>query len=171
MLTVAGKSVEVELRRHFMQLDTRGNSMGWPRKHIWHKISSATLLGRVTKDSATVAITNPIFNMKLYGGVVTPKRTRTLAIPNTAAAYSAGSPREGVAPSSLKVLKFRKSGALALAEVSGKAITVWYWLVKRATIKADPEALPSMEELESKVGRTVDAFVQRQLARSSWGVA
>lgn len=171
LMRIAGKRLEVELRRHFRTLDGRGNKRGWPSRHTWQRIGRATALESVSQAHATVAIADPAYNMKVYGGEVTPKRAKRLAMPATAAAYAAGSPREGAAPElDISFEKNPETGKMQMALVvkstdKTQPNTVWYWLIRKATIPAEADALPPKSELESAISESVESFVNRSMER------
>lgn len=92
-----GKTLEVALKRHFERLQSRPNKRGWPKKNFWTQVKRSTALNNIQEREAAVAISDPRFALHLYGGTVRAKRARMLAVPITADAYAAGSPRERLA--------------------------------------------------------------------------
>jgi len=169
VLQVGAQAAKNRLQDHFRFLDEQPNAMGWPSLHFWRAQARGTAVAEVTQTAATLAVSDPAhpgaLAHRVTGGTVTPKRGRYLAIPASAAAYRAGSPREGGGPSNLafvfslhpqggyrpslavqedvwkSVGKPRKDGTLRqrLVHLVGE---VWYWLVRSATHAADPDALP-----------------------------
>lgn len=165
LMQVAGKRLEIEMRKHFQDLDRRPNKRGWPSRHFWSRISKSTALGVVSRESATVAVSDPAFWAKLQGATIRPKRGKFLAIPATAAAYAAGSPREGGAPElsfdrQINPATGRMQFCLSIKS-SNSASTVWYWLARQATVPADPEALPDESHLKFAILDSIESFVAR----------
>jgi hypothetical protein len=165
LMQVAGKRLEIEMRKHFLDLDRRPNKRGWPSRHFWSRISKSTALGAVSRDSATVSVSDPAFWAKKQGATIRPKRGKFLAIPATAAAYAAGSPREGGAPE----LSFDRQVNPATGRMqfclsvksSNTASTVWYWLARQTTVPADPDALPREIHLKAAILDSIESFVAR----------
>jgi hypothetical protein len=107
IVRLAGKSVERGLRTHFLDRNSEPNSRGWKSSGIWRDISDQTAMGQISAGTGFafvfISISHPAILSKVYGAEITPKRGRYLAIPATARAAAAGSPREGGAPPDLKV--------------------------------------------------------------------
>jgi hypothetical protein len=194
ILQVAGKAVEVELRQHFLDRNSEGNKQGWPPNNFWNRIRNATALGEVTPIDATVVVADPAMNQKIYGGTITPKRCKYLALPASAQAYAAGSPREGGGPNltfafgfdsqrqvwrpalvakynyQRRAAKGKKAGQLVNAKATKAtegAGTVWYWLVASVTQDPDPDALPDRAVIDQKIGDALDAMLERLRSRSA----
>ena len=165
LMKIGGKRLEMEVRKHFQDLDRRPNKRGWPSRHFWRGIARSTALDLVTRQTARVAITDPAFWGKVKDTKIKPKRGRFLAIPATAAAYAAGSPREGAAPASLKLTRDINpaTGRMqwCLAIVDSQAATVWYWLARQARIPKDPDALPPDAHLRAAVLDAIEQYVKR----------
>jgi phage gpG-like protein len=157
LMAACGKRLEIELRKHFAELDRKPNSMGWPKRHFWNRqVRSKVALTEVTADRAMVTIDSPELVHRIQGGTIRPKRAKTLAIPANAEAYRAGSPREANVDQ-LDYLPLHQGnlvGALirrfqtiikkTKKGYSGKEVggEVWYWLVRSVTTKPHPEELP-----------------------------
>lgn len=164
-----GKAAERALKDHFIIRDAQTpNKMGWPQAHFWRRISSRTHLAYATEDSAGIVISDPAINQKIYGGKITAKRGGNLAIPAQAAAYAAGSPREGATPELKFMFAYDNETqhwrpALFAMEAGSRQVKdrrkghegemrtvpdprqpqgIWYWLVKSVQQDADPMALP-----------------------------
>lgn len=90
------------LRDWFLSRSKGTNSRGWPSRGLWRDIAAATGVQEVTETDTTLAIAHPAIQRKVEGGPpIVPKRGRFLAIAAMAAAYAAGSPREGGGPGNL----------------------------------------------------------------------
>lgn len=147
-----GKTLEGDLRGHFLARDREGNRRGWPTKHFWNReVRANTTLASFSDERATVAIASPAFRQKLYGGRIKAKRARFLAIPARAEAYAAGSPREG------GMELFRPKGRFFLIDREG---LVQYWLVREVVQAADPRALPDMDQVGKHIGDEAERWVR-----------
>lgn len=158
-----GKRAELELRAYFLGRNSEGNAMGWPSQQFWARIHTATAFVSADDDAAHVVIADPAINQKIFGGTITPKEGKYLALPAIAEAYG----RSPASLNNLMVLIRWRDGArraVALVETQSTHISfgrpkkdgtrtvkkigesqggrVWYWLVKSVTQKADPRALP-----------------------------
>jgi hypothetical protein len=188
IMKVLGKTAEVNLRQHFEDRGREPNKQGWRSNNFWARIRSATALAEVSDDEATVAIADPAINQKVYGGTITAKRARMLALPASAEAYAAGSPREGGGPVltfafsydtlrgvwrpalvakynyQRKIKKGKRAGELTKANAvkSTEGIgKVWYWLVASVTQEADQKALPDNAVMDQKINDAITELLQR----------
>lgn len=164
-----GKTAEVILKTRFEDLNRRPNKRGFPKKNFWADVKRSTGLTNVGEREATVAISDPRFALQYYGGTVGAKRGRMLAIPMTAAAYAAGSPREGNTPN-LFVLKSRSGRGAFLAEAEAFAgrgtVRLWYALKAKVTVPANPDALPPESDISAALDREARAYLDTAIRRT-----
>lgn len=156
-----GKQTEVEIRKHFRLRNSGPNAHGWPKKNFWEREGAQnTALTAVTANSATVSIASAAIAHKITGGTIFPKRGAALAIPLTAEAYAAGSPREWDKPEKL----FRPKGRRFLAiRDAGGALRVMYVLVRSVTQDADEKTLPDMNTLSQKLAASAHDYLDKRL--------
>lgn len=187
LLQVAGKSVEVCLRDHFLKRNSEPNKKGWAPNNFWSRIRKAVVMIDADNTKASVAIAAPAINQKIYGGTITPKRGSALALPATAAAYASGSPREGATPMlkfmfafdptfdrwrpalvaaedyARRIVKGKRAGQLANTKDKAKATagsgTVWYWLCRSVTQAPDPRALPDEQDIQAGIYSAVEDYL------------
>ena len=159
--TTVGKAFENTLRTHFRFLDRRPNKRGWKKSHFWQKIASDTVFAGADESKAVVAIGNSSgskFAAKVFGARIRPKSGKKfLAIPAIEARY-------GVSPSSLdkNELQFRrtrKGGLLGQIRADG-TMQVHYWLVRKATIPRDPDALPKKETVLADAKKEISKYLR-----------
>lgn len=159
--TVVGKAFEKTLRTHFRSLDRRPNKRGWKKSHFWQKIASDTVFAGADESKAVVAIGNSSgskFAAKVFGARIRPKSGKKfLAIPAIEARY-------GVSPSSLdkKELQFRrtrKGGLLGQIRADG-TMQVHYWLVRKADMPCDPDALPKEEAVLDGAKKSISLYLK-----------
>ena len=144
------------VQRHFLGRNSEPNKHGWPSKNFWSKEGfQKTAVAEVSDAGATVGIASPAIAHKRTGGTVTPKRGKYLAIPITAAAYLAGSPREGGMPDLFPITS--RSGFSFLARREGKfgSMAPQYLLLRSVTHKPDPRTLPETSAMEQSAGKAV----------------
>ena len=163
LLTVVGRRVHNELKAHFIERDSEGNSKGWWRSHFWAKtVARATHFVGATDNEATVAISSPEFQQKLHGGTITAKSGKMLAIPLTSAAKAAGSPREN----NLKLFIVKTASQVFLARLTGSGkkaahgIEFLYILKHSVTQQADRRALPDPYRLSRAIDEEAVGFLK-----------
>lgn len=97
-IVAAGAGGVARLQRsHFQTRNSEGNAKGWPSSNFFTREGvRRTSVDRasITPTSAEVVVASRQMAFRARGGTVTPKRGRYLALPATAEAYRAGSPRE-----------------------------------------------------------------------------
>jgi hypothetical protein len=171
LVRLAGKTVEKELRAHFLRRNAQGNKQGWPSRGLWGDIAERTVMGAVSGGnlyaSVEISISHPALNLKVHGGTVTPKRGKYLTLPATAAAYAAGSPREGATPDLKFTVAYNAAIGHDMKALADTAGTVWYFLARKTTHRADPDALPGENYLQTRIDETIEAYLQRVSARAA----
>ena len=180
LLAAGGKQLAGDLQDHFGIRNDQPNKRGWPKKNFWAGIRSATALAEVSDDSATVSISDPAINQKVFGGTITPKRGKMLAIPENADAYMAGSPRN-LPAGFLRILVSRSGGVYLVENDSslrpkGKrgskpamsfAGRFWYHLVPSVTQDPDPNALPNEDYLYGSVLYAIRNVMETKIERTA----
>jgi hypothetical protein len=173
-----------ELRDHFRDRNVNGprNKLGARSSGFWGEIMDSVGQPEADATSATVTISDPRINQKVYGGTI-KMDDRLLTIPNRPEAYGR-SPRLFT---NLKVIMFKRPkkavGALVAADdrkfvgpkVPGKRAKfkrdelgrrpVFYWLLREIGPQApDPHAFPAEEKLQSALADTAEKHLNRLLA-------
>lgn len=169
LLAAAAAKVRTRLIKHFGERQREGNRHGWPSRYFWRgsrgqSVAEKTQVGAITDVSATVVIASAPFAFKVRGGVIVPRRGRYLAIPRTAEAYAAGSPREGGIPG-LFFVRRRGSESAFLATRQGGRLIGHYRLVRRVRQQKDTRALPAPGVLEAVLEQTAQSHMDRALTR------
>lgn len=163
---VAGNAVANKLKKHFRERNQEPNAEGWKKSGFWAQIrDSVQVLDE--GNGAVVQINDPRFNLKFYGGTVTPKRGRALSIP-------LHEEFKGVLPSTFPKDKFfflpnedgDNVGILA-EHLGNNTIRPAYLLRSKTTHKADPDALPPMADLQAEALTAVQRFFERELAKQA----
>jgi len=183
LMAVVAKSMEVVYRRHFAEREAAGNKRGWPSRHFWQREVARLMSREHDAQTATVKIASPAYMHKVSGGRITPKRGRALAIPQSARAYAAGSPRvSGLPLVFIPDLERKVIGWLVEHEVYrlGKRLKGGGWSKTHATLKnektlgtlhyvlvpyvdqaPDPHAEPSAASISDAVREDVQAWLAR----------
>jgi hypothetical protein len=158
---VAGRAIGNELKKHFREKNQKPNKQGFTKSGFWAQMRDSVQVIKLG-EGAVVQVNDPRFNQKVYGGTITPKTTKALAIPLANEFY-------GVRPSTFGDRFFfipRKKGKMVglLAEhLSDKSIRVAYVLMSSVTQDADADALPPLDELERVAVKALEGWVSRQL--------
>lgn len=159
---VAGNAVANKLKTHFRQRNQEPNQEGWAKSGFWGQIRDSV---QVLQSPGVVVQIDPRFNLKMFGGVVRPKRGKALAIP-------LHEEFKGVLPSTFSRDRFfflpdqdgNNVGILAEA-LGDNRIRAAYLLRSSTTHQPDPNALPPMAALEAEALRAMSGFIQRELAK------
>ena len=156
-LAVAG-GVATLMQRHFLGRNRTPNQLGGRRSNFWGQMARATAVNvpQTTDKTGVVSVSDGRFNLKVFGGRVTPKRAKALTIPVRPESYG------------LRVRKFEEVTGLKLfspggrpylaARVSGGALRVFSLLVKSTDHGPDPEALPDEGAIDRAVSTSADDF-------------
>lgn len=157
-----GSRLSDELQDHFLARNVEPNKKGWPKQNFWADIRDATALDAVTDEDATVKVADERMNQKYHGGTLTPKRGKALAIPLTARAYAAGSPREGEWGDDLFFVDRSADGkAPLLATADDGNLRPQYILVRSVTQDPDPRALPERQSLQDALDEEFADYMDR----------
>lgn len=165
MLKVGGNAIANVIKKHFRDRNQEPNKEGWAKSGFWAQIRDSVQL--IDGAEVIVQINDPRFNLKYYGGTVTAKRGKALAIP-------LHEEYKGVLPSTFPRDKFfflpDKDGNNVgiLAEALGDhTIRAAYLLRKSTQHQPDPQALPPMEDLRKEALRAIESWVNRQLKQGT----
>lgn len=147
---VMGRAIATDLRKKFSEFDsTKANKLGGKRTHFWAQarrgVQQPQLVGG---DGVVVAINQVGVAQRYFGGEIRPVVAKFLTIPVNPAAYGHRA-REF---SDLEPIFFPTGdGILVKKGTEGtKGIgTVYYRLVKSVYQDADPEVIPTDEELQT----------------------
>lgn len=180
-----GKGIARQIQDHlFAWSDSHPNRMGGKRKNIIAKAGKATRF-ETTDKGVLVTISNEAIAARYFGAEIRPVNAKFLTIPARTEAYGKSardfklkavfprgreqSPAVGwlvAVEDYLRPLKSGKRKGTLVKARKAEAGTVggggvFFWLVKRATIKPEPEILPDDEALGEagikEVTRGVDA--------------
>jgi hypothetical protein len=170
MMAAVGREGANFLRKHFRQKDKdEPNRLGGRREHFWLKVMRSVQAPILSEGGTrvTISITHPVYAHKLLGGIITAKRVRNLAIPQTPEAYGR-SPRvfEQETGTKLFFVGTRGGGVLASRKVSPHftdAFQVEYVLRRWVRQQPDPTAFPDGTRFEDALLARANAVLQREL--------
>lgn len=152
------------LQRHFRQRDRVPNRLGGRRTHFWLDVLRSTQLGPVTDRSGLIVIGDARFPQKLYGGPITAKNTRNLAIPVNPEAHGLR-PRQFETQTGHRLFFMKSHSRALLAHRVGedRGFQVDYVLKPGVFQPSDPLALPPWDALEAAILSAADAQLALEL--------
>jgi hypothetical protein len=169
MLAVLGRELANFLKLHFRTKDkaepsTLGQAAG-RRSHFWLQIGRSVQNPEVGESQVSVAISDPRFAQKLYGGTIRAKRVRNLAIPLIPQAYQrAPAVFERETGRNLFFLKARSgAGLLAYQDPGRKFPVAAYLLTPSVNQKPTPGALPEDKVIADRLETKATEYVDRKL--------
>lgn len=149
---LAAKLAQRVTQDHFRDLSQERHRGG---SDDYYGRAAGSTTGRVRGDDISVSIAHEGIGLRRFGGTVTPKRSKYLAIPDDDNATA-----QRRSPRDVNGLHFRpnRNGGGRLCDATGR---VYYWLVKKTTHRADPSVLPTdkdftdgiLPELQDKLER------------------
>jgi hypothetical protein len=163
---VIGRSATNLIQKHLRELNqSRPNRLGGKRSNFYSKAAASTHY-KPTADGAQVAVTETGFALRYYGGTVRPVNAKALAIPARPEMYGYR-PRER--PEEMFVIWKPGKAVGLLATRAGSALRILYFLVHKATIRADKTLLPEHTAIQEAVSRSVESYIRRTAAREQQG--
>jgi hypothetical protein len=144
---VLGRAGANTLKKHFRSRNRTPNKLGGTRTNFWSRVAESVNSPISRPGKIVIPITHPAIAQKVFGGTITPKKAKNLAIPIDPRAH-------GKSPRVFPLLQFIMTRAgvklLGLKENSGfKAL---YVLKSSVTQDADPKALPT----DAEMGRALE---------------
>jgi hypothetical protein len=150
------------LREHFVareQGPSKRAERGWPSQHWWaREVREKTALAEVTADRAVVTVASRQFRARLLGAVIRPgPGKKYLAIPTRAESYGRRPSERGIVGAFVARLR----GRLYIAAREGKALRVYWRLVRQVRLPADPQALPPIPPLQAELEQRAAEWIAR----------
>jgi hypothetical protein len=140
---------------HFAKLSRARHRAAAGMNNYYARAAKATT-GRVQGDQVIVSIDALGLALRRYGGTVTPKRAKYLAIPssdNPAAINNA--------PRRVPGLHFRRNKNGDGGRLTDNTGRVFYWLVKKSVHQPDPSVLPSAGDFDKAIMPILKAHIDR----------
>lgn len=158
------KEMDVSFRAHFRMLEGRGNKNGWPSQHFWTREVMRNQTFSATDRRAVLSIASPAYLHKITGGIILPKKGKSLAIPQNAKAAALGGPKaSGLKLKFVPSLHGKLIGYLIVDQIKikGKSFRekIMYALVRSVNQAAMPDALPPQQELENRIASNIRNYL------------
>ena len=156
---VLGRAVANVLKKHFREKNKTGNKLGGKRTNFWSRVAEAVNSPRTKGENIVVPISHPHIAQKVYGGTITPKKSKYLAIPVNAAAH-------GKSPRVIDGLKFSmtRSGTMLLGFREAGGFRALYVLKDKVTQAPDASALPKKAEVAAAMDKAARMWNARNSA-------
>jgi len=153
---VLGRALANTLKAHFRERNRTPNRLGGKRTNFWSRVGQGVQNPVVGTREVTVTVSHPAIRQKLYGGKITAKPGKSLAIPVHPAAYG-NSPRV-FSDLTLMILGVKRTAVLAKKEPGG-GFTTFYLLKKFVTQEKDPATLPPESRIVADLVDAVEDFL------------
>jgi hypothetical protein len=123
--------------------------------HQFYANASRSTKGSVIGEDVVVSISQQGISLRRFGGTVTPKRSKYLALPDkdNATAISKN-------PRSVPGLHFRRNAAGNGGRLTDSTGRVFYWLVKKTVHQPDPSVLPTDKALSDAIIPPMQRYVE-----------
>ncbi|MHB8520721.1 MAG: hypothetical protein ACYDH9_08175 [Limisphaerales bacterium] len=148
LMAAVGRRGAMELKKYFRGKDDTPNQLGGQRQHFWLQVSQSVQAPVLQDDGTTVVISvnHPAIAQKVFGGTITAKRVKNLAIPVDPEAYGRA-PAVFEAETGLQLVFIKSSGkALLATRAAAGGLQVRYLLTPSVDQSPDPTALPDMSD-------------------------
>ncbi len=135
---VLGRAGANELKKHFRTKNKKPNKLGGTRTNFWSRVAESVQSPRSIPGKVVIPVSHPAIAQKVFGGTITAKKSKNLAIPIDPIAH-------GKSPRVFPLLKFAmtRAGVKLLGQKDG-GIMKWLFVLKPSIDQApDPTALPT----------------------------
>lgn len=154
---VLGRAAANELKKHFRARNaSSANKLGGKRTNFWSRVAESVQSPLARPGAIVIPVNHPAIAQKVFGGTITAKRAKNLAIPISAKAH-------GKSPRVFPLLQFAMTGAgvkLLGIKGSGGAMEWLYVLKKSVTQSKDPQALPKASAMDAAMTRAGDIYLR-----------
>lgn len=154
---VLGRAGANELKKHFRARNASSpNKLGGSRTNFWTAVGASVQNPNILPGRIVISINHPAIAQKVYGGTISAKKLKNLAIPIHPKAH-------GKSPRVFTNLQFAMTRAgtslLGLRENGG---IIWLYVLKPSVHQdRDPEALPKDATMAAALERAGDIHLRR----------
>lgn len=154
---VLGRAGANELKKYFRARNAASpNKLGGTRTNFWTAVRQSVQSPNILPGRIVISITHPAIAQKVYGGTISAKKAKNLAIPIHPKAH-------GKSPRVFTNLQFAMTGTgtklLGLRENGG---LVWLYVLKPSVYQdRDPEALPKDSTMGDALERAGNIHMRR----------
>jgi len=154
---VLGRAGANVLKKHFRERNKTGNKLGGTRTNFWSRVAESVQAPQSSPGKIVIPVSHPAIAQKVYGGTITPKKAKNLAIPISPKAH-------GKSPRVFPLLTFAMTaaGVKLLGRPTGSGMEWLYVLVTSVTQSADPKALPKDAEVGTALEKAGDIYLRNR---------
>lgn len=154
---VLGRAASNELKKHFRERNANSaNKLGGKRTNFWSRIAESVQSPVPSPGKIVIPISHPAIAQKVFGGTITPKKAKNLAIPISAKAY-------GKSPRVFTGLQFAmtRAGVKLLGMKDGSGGMEWLYVLKKSVTQSkDPNALPKDAKVGDAMTKAGDIYLR-----------
>lgn len=154
---VLGRAASNELKKHFRERNANSaNKLGGKRTNFWTAVGASVQSPLAKPGVIVIPINHPAIAQKVFGGTITAKNSKNLAIPINPKAH-------GKSPRVFPLLQFAmtRSGTKLLGLKDGEGNMEWLYVLKPSVTQApDPTALPKDEKVAAAMTRAADIYLR-----------
>lgn len=154
---VLGRAAANTLRRHFRDRNKTPNALGGTRTNFWSRIAESVQAPRTTTGKIVVPVSHPAIAQKVFGGTITPKKSKYLAIPIDPRAH-------GKSPRVMPLLRFAmtRSGVKLLGLRENGRFQALYVLKSSVSQGPDPKSLPENDVMGAALEKAGEIHLGRR---------
>lgn len=160
LFRVLGRATANELKKHFRARNSKQpNKLGGRRTNFWSRVAESVHAPKHSAREILVPVNHPAIAQKVFGGTITPRKAKNLAIPIHPQAH-------GKSPRIIPGLFFWRSarGTRGLGiKGSGGELVPLYVLKPSVTQSADREALPQGRQISDALTKAADIHLRRRV--------
>lgn len=158
LFRVLGRATANELRKHFRARNAANpNKLGGRRTNFWSRVAESVHAPKHSARQILVPVNHPAIAQKVFGGTITAKKSKNLAIPIHKDAHGK-SPR--VIPGIIYWRSARGTAGLGIKGSSGEMIPL-YVLKPSVTQRRDPKALPEGRDISTALTKAADIHLRK----------
>jgi hypothetical protein len=154
---VLGRAASNELKKHFRARNANSaNKLGGKRTNFWTAVGASVQSPVPSPGKIVIPINHPAIAQKVFGGTITPKRAKNLAIPISPKAH-------GKSPRVFTGLQFAatRAGVKLLGLKDGNGGMEWLYVLKKSVTQApDPDALPKDAKVADAMTKAGDIYLR-----------
>jgi hypothetical protein len=154
---VLGRAGANTLRKHFRSRNRTPNKIGGTRTNFWSRVAESVQSPVSSPGRIVIPVSHPAIAQKVFGGTITPKKAKNLAIPIAPEAH-------GKSPRVFPLLQFAMTRAgVQLLGLPGEGGIKWLYVLKTSiTQDPDPKALPTDAEMGAALERAGDIQLRKR---------
>ena len=154
---VLGRAGANTLKKHFRSRNKTPNKLGGTRTNFWSRVAESVQSPLSRPGKIVIPVSHPAIAQKVFGGIITPKKAKNLAIPIDPKAH-------GKSPRVFPLLQFAMTRAgVKLLGIKENGGMKWLYVLKSSITQApDPKALPTDAEMGTALETAGDIHLRKR---------